>query len=157
MRFVEDVILLWRSTIDVVDAQPFEEGVFQVHLQLWRSLLDSVKGIEGSVLSIALAILDGLAWFAPTWKLSTGLSMARLWLEFRPPTPSTEDHLKTVLEIEDLACRFDAIAWRSAAPLEETIALRGSIREALWTIRSRAADDSSLIRVGDQGPEVMLF
>ena len=137
-----------NSTIDVVDKCPFEESLFQVHLDLWRILIRSTEAAQNTLGTFASAISDGIAKFMPACEMSTGLSMERLWLIFRPTTPSTMNHFQTVLGMESLASRFDAIAWKCAAPLEEIMSIRSSISAALQMIRGRAADDKPLLDVG---------
>jgi hypothetical protein len=73
--------------------------------------------------------------------------MEQLWLAFRPATPSTLSHFETVLAMETLASRFDAIAWKCAAPLDDIMSIRLSIGAALETIRGRDGPDKSLLSV----------
>ena len=114
---LQEILDYLRDLSDLAHTKDFDEGIFQVYLGLGRSIVESneLEGRKSLVASFAYA-LDS---FNASWKLSTGLSMERLWSMFEPPIAHSLQSLEYTLEVEQLADRFDVLKWRSNASLKE--------------------------------------
>ena len=124
---------------DLGDSLDFEDDVFQVYLSLGRSIIENTRG-EAVLEPFVAAITQGLDYFNASWRLSTGLRMEALWAIFRPPTAADLQQLKAILQIEELADRFDALAWKSGMSIEQLYSIRKSIIRTLPAIRSSPSE-----------------
>ena len=137
----------WKDVYDLVQSPVIEEGEFQAYLIIGQKLSNRAHRAE-EALSLLLQTLDsGLSQFHASWKLSTGLSMERLWEACRPQTPPTLSHLSVYLRMEELADRFDNALWRSWVPVAQISSIRLSIAEALSLMRSQHTQSEELIDV----------
>lgn len=80
-------------------------------------------------------------------QLKTGLSMERLWSQFRPATLSTLERLREVQNLENVANQFDEVVWKLKAPLQELRATRKSIAGAITLARHHDVDIAELHQV----------
>lgn len=132
-----------RDLSDFAHTRDFDEGIFQVYLGLGRSVIESneLEGRKSLVASFAYA-LDS---FNASWKLSTGLSMERLWSTFEPPIAHSLRGLKYSLEVEQLADRFDVLKWRSNASLKELERIQHLMVLCMELVyRNETADETEL-------------
>lgn len=104
----------------------FDEGVFQVYLDLGRSLAARCQ-ISKDLHDIGTYLERQLAAFNTAWSLSTGTSLEILWKVFRPTTAESLGHLDFILQSENLMDRFDSLLWRSGASIDSLVSLRKSI------------------------------
>ncbi|KAI9791121.1 MAG: hypothetical protein M1816_004352 [Peltula sp. TS41687] len=105
---LKNVILHWHSTFDVALSPRFQEATLQMHIRLWNTLVANCKDASWSYQHLLKMIRPSLRLLESSWRLSTGLSMERLWAAFRPVTPSNLQQLQTLLQLEYLASRFQA-------------------------------------------------
>ena len=102
---------------------------------------------EGPLSNLFQKVGEGLNHFNASWKLSTGLSMERLWEVCRPQAPPTLAQLSTFLRMEELADRFDDALWRSQVSVMHLSDLRGSIARALGATQLQNAQSEELVHV----------
>lgn len=113
----------------------FDEGAFQVYLIIGRSIV--VHGGTTKELEPINEQFDSmLNIFNPSWKLSTGLSMEKLWRMFRPSTAKSNTELSNRLQAEELATRFDNLKWSAGASVRDLDLICRSIVRLYGTINS---------------------
>lgn len=121
----------------------FDEGAFQVHLMIGRSIV-ACGGNSKEVRLIDEKFNCMLNLFNSSWKLTTGLSMEKLWEIFRPSTSKSIVELDTHMGVEALATRFDNLKWSASASLRDLVLIRHSIVRIYGTVSSSGtiSDDS---------------
>lgn len=112
----------------------FDEGVFQVHLAIGRSIAAHGDNNSEAARNISGMLNSMLDLFNAAWKLSSGLSMEIIWQNFRPITAKNILQLNTCLLVEELAERFDALKWGAGASFRDLDLLRRSIVRMYDTI-----------------------
>lgn len=112
----------------------FDEGVFQVHLAIGRSIAAHGDNNSEAARNISGVLNSMLDLFNAAWKLSSGLSMEIIWQNFRPITAKNILQLDTCLLVEELAERFDALKWGAGATFRDLDLLRRSIVRMYDTI-----------------------
>lgn len=105
----------------------FDEGIFQVHLAIGRSIAAHGDNNSEAAQKISGMLSSMLDLFNATWKLSSGLSMEILWQNFRPVTARNILQLDICLLVEELAEKFDALKWGAGASFRDLDLLRRSI------------------------------
>lgn len=147
INFTKDMIHYQRDVLDLGESLDFDDGVFQVYLSLGRSMIANFGG-ETALQSFAAAIAHELDCFNASWRLSTGLRMEALWTIFQPPTATDLQQLRAILQIEELADRFDALTWNSGMSIEQLYSMRKSIIRTLPAIRSSSSEFTGNLSVG---------
>jgi midasin len=79
--------------------------------------------------------------------LSTGVHMENLWKAFRPAAPVSEEQLHTLLQLEDLARRFDAIRWNAFKSTDTVNDLVSSLAQAYRKVLMDKAPGEHLVKV----------
>jgi hypothetical protein len=146
---VEEFSRLWWSVFTVVDTSDFDEAAFHAYISLFRNFLADIKSSDRSAISSVTSTVHqnldkALSVFDKSSQLTKGLSMERLWRHLRPKTPTTISRLRTRLQIEELAKRFDELMWRTPSTLDALIETRQSLRKALRLTTAQDVDAKSL-------------
>lgn len=131
-----------HDIFDLGESPSFDDGVFQVYLGFGRTMIDKNRR-ETALQAFVAAIAHSLDYFNASWRLSTGLRMEALWTIFRPPTAADLQQLKAILQIEELANRFDALAWKSGMSIGQLHLLRKSV---IWTLPAMRSSPSEFYR-----------
>lgn len=113
----------------------FDEGSFQVYLIIGQSIV-AHEGVSNELDPINEKLNSMLSLFNPSWKLSTGLSMEKLWKIFRPNTAKSLTELGTRIQVEELAARFDKLKWSTDASFRDLDIIRHSIVRISGAINS---------------------
>ena len=142
-----ELLSYWKDFYDLVQSPTFEESEFQAYLITGQELSARPVTEETGSGFLLQKLGSGLSQFNLSWKLSTGLSMERLWEACRPQTPPTLSQLSVYLRLEELADRFDNALWRSWIPVVQVSSVRVSIAEALSVMRSQNTQSEELIDV----------
>jgi midasin len=79
------------------------------------------------------------------FKLTTGLSMELLWKHFRPIVVSSFQRVETLLKMEKLARRFDALKWNVSISVSELGGIMNSLVKAYRLVLTSEVDGESLI------------
>ncbi len=136
-----------RDILELGVLPAFDEGVFQVHLTIGRSIVaqggPNITGVN--LLTEKLGSM--LALFNASWELSTGLSMEILWEVFRPATAKTISQLEARLKVEELAERFDSLKWGAGASFRDLDLLRRSIVRMYHMIDAKDVVSDDQIKV----------
>lgn len=120
---------------DLAMSSEFDEGAFQVHLMIGRSIV-AHGGAPKELDPINEKLNSMLNLFNPSWKLSTGLSMEKLWKIFRPNTAKSLTELSTRIQAEELAARFDKLKWSTGASFRDLDIIRHSIVQIYGAMNS---------------------
>jgi midasin len=144
---LNQVLSLWWNMFEFVHSNAFDDSIFQVHLSAWKDWLLSCS--EGAIPpQLTQTALEALDMFKSAWQLSTGLYMEKLWKLLKPTVPSSTDQFQALSRMRKLAVRFDAVIWKSRAPIEMITSIRRSIANALETILRTDPDCTALLKVG---------
>jgi len=154
---------LWRETYRLASNPEFEDAIFQAHLDIYRDVLSRELSMitpsmnRGAKSQVSLFQMPSQKviefvqeriqhYFESGFKLTTGLSMEKLWRLFRPkPIPSIEK-LQTLIDMEELATRFDNLKWRTSASVSELSSITSSLVEAYGLILTSEVDGRSLVQ-----------
>ncbi|KAI9782381.1 MAG: hypothetical protein M1839_005254 [Geoglossum umbratile] len=130
----------WWNTFELVKSTAFEDDTFQAHLSLWGGWLAACSK-AGIPVKDTFAVSHALSKFNSSWQLTTGLSMEKLWVLFKPTVPSSASHLQALSQMRDLADRFDGITWRVRAPIDLITSLRG---ESIAELEAKSQGNDSV-------------
>ncbi|OJD17177.1 hypothetical protein AJ78_02721 [Emergomyces pasteurianus Ep9510] len=136
------VLELCWDIYSVVQAKDFDEGIFQTYLQVGHSLHSRFKDIN---LDIVMVLSQSLDAFRANWALSTGQSMQRMWDRWRPATPIDPAHLQSMLDLQQIAARFDQVTLKTNLPFSQLSHFRHSLVQAQFTML-RGAEGVALIQ-----------
>jgi midasin len=154
---------LWWETYRLASNPDFEDAIFQAHLDICRDVLSRELSLITSSMNrraksqVSLFQMPSQKviefvqeriqhYFELGFKLTTGLSMEKLWRLFRPkPIPSIEK-LQTLVDMEELATRFDNLKWRTSTSVSELSSIASSLVEAYGLILTSGVDGRSLVQ-----------
>ncbi|KAA8650735.1 AAA family ATPase midasin [Aspergillus tanneri] len=134
------------DVLRLMAANEVDEGEFQVYLQIGRELCASLANSWARAEPLAFELSQALSRFHENWSLKTGLSMQRMWEEWRPATPGTQNKLKSVLELERVASKFTHIAVMTRLDLSKLSRVRDSLINAQYSILLDGADEGQLVQ-----------
>jgi midasin len=155
---------LWWETYRLASSPDFEDAVFQTHLQICRDVLS--RELSGVTLStnrsarsqeVTLRQMPSQNtvefvqeriqyYFESGFTLTTGLSMEKLWRLFRPKPISSIEKLQILVDIEELATRFDHLKWRASMSISELSSITSSLVDAYGLILTSEVDGHSLVQ-----------
>ena len=144
----------WWDTYSLSTADMFEEATFQAHLAIGEDMLtrfsedDPTKDQQDSVIKAFHWSLK--ADFDSGFKLTTGLSMEALWKALRPIVVSKQQSLDVVLQLEQLAVRFDALRWKASVSVNELGDIMKSLVNAYHLVLISDVDGLSLVSLLDK-------
>lgn len=113
--------------MDLGLSSDFDEGIFQVHLAIGRSIAAHGDHNNEAAQKICGMLSSMLDLFNAAWKLLSGLSMEILWQNFRPVTAKDILQLDKCLLVEELMEKFDALKWGAGASFRDLDLLCRSI------------------------------
>ena len=143
---MEKVLLYAEDLSKVAERSPFDEASFQTFQSIGRSMVDDM--IEGSAYyEIAESFSNALSLFDDSCRLTSGLSMERIWNSLSQPTANHASLLVLRIGTEELSDRFDALSWRSKASLHELATLRSSIIEVFKMLEFSDANSKERLKV----------
>ncbi|KAL3419302.1 denitrification regulatory protein NirQ (ATPase) [Phlyctema vagabunda] len=147
---ITSLMRLWWETYNLATARSFEEATFQSHLAIGSDLLstltstDVITHEENPLTQLFRSELQ--TEFASGFKLTTGLSMEILWKPLRPIVTSNITVMRTMLEMEKLAIRFDALKWNISISVNELASIMSSLVKAFHLVLTSEVDGASLIQ-----------
>jgi midasin len=158
----------WRETYRLVSDLSFEEATFQAHLVISAHLFAKLGSIMAATAvnvdstikerGVAAGAADSIVTifqsrlqhdFDSGFKLTTGLSMEKLWIQFRPTSISNAQTLQTIIALEKLAVRFDRLRWKVSILVSELANIMDSLVRAYQIVLSSDVDGYSLIKALD--------
>ncbi|KAI9852998.1 MAG: hypothetical protein M1838_002777 [Thelocarpon superellum] len=147
---LQDLTLLWWMTVELADDRTSDDVTFRAYLSLWDRLPARFTERHARHLGLSTSLERSVARLTPAWQLSSGLSMDRLWMAYRPALPSHERSLQSLLHLQQLAARFDAVVWSGPAALCAIVELRGSMQAAAIAITRHDADMRGHLQVAEE-------
>jgi hypothetical protein len=106
---IRSVVELWQDLVKLSSTTNLNEAVFQVYLALFD---DWIKNAG----PLGTEVEQALGAFREPLKLTTGLSMERIWEVKRPDVPRTLDGWEQLLKIKAIMARFDAVPVQGKLP-----------------------------------------
>ncbi|CEJ53778.1 hypothetical protein PMG11_00119 [Penicillium brasilianum] len=132
---------IYRAT----DVNQVDEGEFQVYLQIGRRVCTSLLETSPSLKPLAKSLSDALARFQAGWALTTGLSMQRMWDSWRHVTPSSQEQLKSLIELETAVSDFTNLALQTRVEVSQLSNVWNSFIDAQRFILLDGADGGLLL------------
>ncbi|OJD27910.1 hypothetical protein ACJ73_00703 [Blastomyces percursus] len=139
---LSSILELCWDIFNVVQANDFDEGIFQTYLQIGQSLYSRFKDVQ---LDLVRVLSESLNNFRADWALTTGQSMQRMWDRWRPATPIDPVHLKAMVDLQYVAARFDQITLKTNLPFSQLNQFRHSLVQAQVSML-QGADPGGLIQ-----------
>lgn len=144
-RVLRAVMQFWWETYRLALSNNFEEATFHAHLAIGNDLLSNLAAAYPS--NIVELIQKKLQQdFDSGFKLTTGLSMEKLWLKFRPLPISKAERLQMLVEMRALAARFDALRWKVSISVSQLAGIVSALVKAYQLLLTADVDGRSLIR-----------
>jgi midasin len=140
------VICLCWDIYRATNVSQVDEGEFQVYLQLGRKVCASVLNSSPALKPLESALLRALAQFQAGWAMTTGLSMQKMWDSWRPITPSTQEQLNSLIELETTVSEFTSLALQTRVELSQLSHVWESLVAAQRFILRDGADGDALIQ-----------
>ncbi|PYH91361.1 midasin [Aspergillus ellipticus CBS 707.79] len=141
VRALRAIIDFTADVFRMTTAIEVDQGEFQIYLQVGKELCASLYESWAPLKQLAVALSQALGRFQENWALTTGLSMQRLWESWRPMTPSTQDQLRSLLELESVASDFTKIATKTHLDLSQLSQVRNSLIGGQEAILVNGADE----------------
>ncbi|KAL9004418.1 MAG: hypothetical protein Q9188_002756 [Gyalolechia gomerana] len=123
---LEECYAFITDLIDVTHSTGFDEAEFQVYLSLGQHVIAGLQ-LKIRTSELVEVIKKGLDGLDTSGQLESGQSMDMIWSRTRPPTPTSFEQLERMMQIEQLAERFDKISWTFDAPLNRLAGMRQMI------------------------------
>ncbi|KAL2004280.1 hypothetical protein VTN02DRAFT_4005 [Thermoascus thermophilus] len=149
---VSNTVSIMRAIINfcwdiftTTQARELDEGEFQTYLQIGQEISASLRNSQSLLSPLASILSQSLDQFRAGWALSTGQSMQRIWDSWRPATPVNQDHLQSLIELEEVVSEFTNIALQTHVQLPQLCQVRDSLIDAQRAIVLNGADGKLLI------------
>ena len=141
------IIACWNMTFEVIaHAQP-DPTMVQASVQLWNTTLCQQTNPDDPGRPLFEALETLLHKTKPSRQLESGLSMERLWLSFKPQTATKPQEFHTLMRLEKLAAKFDALAWRTHQPIENIVRLTESLTMVFRDVLTQNAEMEVPVKV----------
>jgi midasin len=147
---LNSVLQFWWDTYHLATSPSYEEAIFQAHLAIGNDLFTAISETMLTT-DKQYPIIEDLqsnlkAYFDSGFKLTTGLSMELLWKRLRPTAISKQAVMHTLLQMEHLAVRFDALRWKASISVEELGGVMTSLVQAYKLVLTSDVDGHSLVQ-----------
>jgi midasin (ATPase involved in ribosome maturation) len=149
-KALNSILRYWWDTFTLTTSTHFEEATFQAHLTIGTEMLYQLslefqtEDREMQIISTFQTSLNND--FSSSFKLTTGLSMETLWKYLRPTVISRREVLDTLLHLEQLAARFDALKWKISISVAELGNIMTSLYKAYQIVLTSDVDGPSLVQ-----------
>ena len=135
-----DLIFFWWGVFRCVHTLQFDDALLQTRLSVGRAMLSRSSLFTPDTVKDLNLRLDEFG-------LSMGVHMEKLWKAFRPVAPVSGEQLHILLQLEDLARRFDTIKWILFQSIEAINSLAVSLTQAYRKVLMDRAPGEYLIKV----------
>lgn len=150
-QFLRSILEFCWDMVRLAQSKTLDVGVFQTYLQVGQAIAPTSSGSYPPLEALQATWSRSQEAFGETWNLSTGLSMQRLWEQWRPATPTDLEHLRSMIELETLASRFDGIIFKARVPLSQLSQVRNSLLEAQTSMLVNSVNGELLVTVSHPG------
>lgn len=110
--------LCW-DICQATDVNQVDEGEFQVYLQIGRRICASLLSTTPLLKPLETDLSSALAKFHAGWALTTGLSMQRMWDNWRHITPFSQEQLVSLVQLERTIFDFTSLALQTRVDLSQ--------------------------------------
>lgn len=141
------ILTYWWNFFNLVSSPAFDEAIFQVYLSIGQRMLNAAGSADAALNELVSSIMKHFQGFHAQTKMLSGLSMERIWQLLHPPLVPTTKRLEDIWQLEQVADHFDSVVWSLEAPLDDLVALRAAIVQALDLARRQEVDVQSLTQV----------
>ncbi|KAJ5215627.1 uncharacterized protein N7498_002034 [Penicillium cinerascens] len=140
------IICLCWDIYRATDVSQVNEGEFQVYLEIGRRVCASLLNSSPVLKPLESALSRALTQFQAGWALTTGLSMQRIWDSWRQITPSTQEQLNSLIELEATVSEFTSLALQTRVELSQLSHVWDSLVNAQRFILRDGADGDVLVQ-----------
>lgn len=151
-RALASLLRFWWDTFNLAISKNFEEDTFQAHLAIGTDLLSNINNdvTDAEYRSLVRSIEQSIQQdFTSGFRLTTGLCMEVLWKRLRPAVISSRSVLENLMQLEQLAARFDALKWKTSISVSDLGNIMTSLVKAYKTMLTSDVNGAELIRVLD--------
>ena len=150
LSFLKPLRTMFWAFFALAKGSAFDRATFQTYLKMLISSTPTVS-TESHVMvqTLAIVLSKQVAAFGADVQLTTGLRMEPLWLRLKPNTPKSIGDLETILKLETLADKLDAVMWRSHLKADEMIQIRERFASSLQLVRRKDVSSDELITILD--------
>lgn len=141
---IHTVMCLCWDIYHATDVEQVSEGEFQVYLEVGKQVCASLSSSSPVLKSLEPSLSRALARFQDGWALTTGLSMQRIWDSWRHVTPSSQQQLESLIELEKTVSEFTALALQTRVDLSQLSAVWKSLVNAQQFVLE-GADGGALV------------
>lgn len=150
---MSSLLQYWWDTYNLATSITFEEATFQAHLAIGEDLFTRIAE-NNPIDNEQHPVIEAFQWslktnFEAGFKLTTGLSMEVLWKTLRPIVISKHKVMDTMIQMERLATRFDALRWHASISVVELGAIMTSLINAYHLLLTSDVDGLSLLQTLD--------
>ncbi|KAF3393833.1 Midasin [Penicillium rolfsii] len=139
------IICLCWDIYRATDVAEVNEGEFQVYLQIGRKVCASLLNSSPSLKPLEKTLSNALDRFQAGWACTTGLSMQRIWDTWRPVTPSSQEQLKSLIQLETTVSDFTNLALQTRVEVSQLSNVWNSLIDAQRFILLDGADGDMLL------------
>lgn len=147
VQFLRGILEFCWDVVRLTQCKTLDVGVFQTYLQIGQKISPTFEESYPPLEALKITLSRSLEGFGEMWNLTTGLSMQRLWDLWRPATPTDLEHLRSMIELETIASRFDRIIFKARVPLSQLSQMRNSLLEAQTSMLESSVDGERLVKV----------
>ncbi|KAJ5666717.1 hypothetical protein N7462_011126 [Penicillium macrosclerotiorum] len=143
---IRAVISLCWDIYRATDVTQVNDGEFQVYLQIGRRICTSLINSSTNLNLLEGALSRALARFQAGWALSTGLSMQKIWESWRHVTPSSQEQLRSLIELDTTVTDFTTLALQTRVELPQLSSVWNSLINAQRLILLDGANCDALLQ-----------
>ncbi|KAF2497757.1 P-loop containing nucleoside triphosphate hydrolase protein [Lophium mytilinum] len=132
-------------------ATGFDRATLHTYVAMLVDLSISLQQFDQPTAIMSSTIATSLTVFRSGTHLTSGLCMERVWLRFKPTTSTSTSALDTLLKLEALADRFDAIIWRSHVSFDDLARTRETFSSAIGLLQEVDLDGEELVTSLESG------
>ncbi len=164
MKVIGSIMQLWWETYRLASTPAFQDAMFQAHLAICRDNLSRESSritlstnlrAKSQQVTLHQVLPENLVefvqgriqqYFDSGFTLTTGRSMEKLWRLFRPKPIYNFEKLRILVDMEELAVKFDKLKWRASISVAELASITSSLVEAYGLISTSEVDGRSLVQ-----------
>ena len=128
------LMALVRDVVQFTQHQKFDEAVFQAFLNICRAVISRLESAAAVIGFDASGLRKSFNSTNKEFNLLSGLSLERMWVDWRPVSASSLDQLQGLLDIESIDERFKKLMWKTRAPLRRLADIQKSLRKTYTSV-----------------------
>ena len=128
-------------------SEHFDPGLLRVYLDLGETLFKDIDVLGTDFTPFVEKLRDCFNPLHTTLKLSTGLSMERMWNDWRPITPSSRELFDAMIQVEVAANHFKASVWKADMSVSDLAQIWVLFLEVYGAVLTASTRPESLLKV----------